>query len=92
MKVNMNTVEDRATVLATGVSFRGRTISIYNDHPSVHNARDPSQVEKVTIQDLPLYVDNRDIEALIKFFPGVKLIGGNTIWDWQRSRWKIVKF
>ena len=71
----MNTVEDRATLLATGFS-RGRTIPIYNDHPTVHNTIYHSQVEKVTIQELPLNVDNKDIETLIKSFPAVKFIGG----------------
>ena len=72
----MNTVEDRATLLATDFGFSGRTILNYNDHPSVYSTRDPSQVEKVIIQDLPLSVDNKDTEALIKSFLAVKLIGG----------------
>ena len=42
----------------------------------VYITRDPTQVEKVTIQDLPLNVDNKDIKALIQSFPVVKLIGG----------------
>ena len=38
-KIYLNIVEDRATLLATGFSFRGRIIPIYNEHPSVHNTR-----------------------------------------------------
>ena len=62
-KIYMNTVEDTATLLATSFSFRGRTTN-YNELPSVHNTRYPLIVGKVTIQDLPLNVDNK--EAVIK--------------------------
>lgn len=73
-KVYMNTIESRAQLLTMGFSFRGRSIEVHSDNPYFRTYSDSSSIEKVTVQDLPLNVENKDIEALIKSFPGVKLV------------------
>ena len=73
-KMYMKSIESRAQLLSMGFSFRGRSIPVHNDNPNFSNSHDKPPVEKVTVQDLPLDVESKDIEALIMSFPGVKLV------------------
>ena len=68
-----NNREARTKLLISGLSLRGRTITLYEKNPHTTNIHDPAvQAEKITIKDLPFSVDNEEIENYLKE-KGVKL-------------------
>ena len=74
-KIYLCDPEARAVLLSNGLSIRHRSINLYDENPYSMKRRYEGQTEKVTIQDLPLSIDNEDVYNLISSYPGCKIIG-----------------
>ena len=74
-KIYLCDPEARAVLLSNGLSIRHRSINLYDENLYSMKRRYEGQTEKVTIQDLPLSIDNEDVYNLISSYPGCKIIG-----------------
>ena len=81
----------RAVLLSNGLSIRHRSINLYDENPYSMKRRYEGQTEKVTIQDLPLSIDNEDVYNLISSYPGCKIIGDVKYSRAKKSSWWLVK-
>ena len=68
-----------------GAQKVGDLWKIYIDDPEARAMFLSTQIEKVTIQDLPLAIDNQEVYNLINSYPGCKIIG-----DVKNSKKKIL--
>ena len=74
-KLYVSTPEARATLLSRNISIRSRNVCLYDQNPFGMRRQNRVQTEKITIQDLPLSVDNEDVYNLITSFPGYEIVG-----------------
>ena len=74
-KLYVSTPKARATLLSRNLSIQNRTVCMYDKNPFGMRRQNRGQTKKITIQDLPLSVENEDVYNLITSFPGYEIIG-----------------
>lgn len=73
-RLYLHSLEAKTDLLTKGFSVRGKRVPIYEQNPRHINTSDPDvKVEKITMKDIPLSVDNKAVEDFFSGFPQVKL-------------------
>ena len=69
--------ESRITLLTKKIKLRNKTVQLYDKNPRVTNVQNPNiTVEKIIIKDLPLSLDNTEIDTFLKGYKQVALTTG----------------
>ncbi len=74
-KIYLRTIASRIEVLSKGISVNGIAITVFDSNPFVR-VFDNQHVEKITIKDLPLSMDNEKIKDFLKSQEGLVLKSG----------------
>ena len=73
-RIYVKSREARVSLLSKNISIRGQNILLYDKNPQVTHANSPDEkMERITIKDIPLSVDNSVIENFLKDRDGVEL-------------------
>lgn len=64
----------RLKLLTTGISLRYKSVTLLDELPTSRNMTEKPETEKITVSNLPLELDNKDIQTFLTSFTGVKLV------------------
>ncbi len=75
-KVYVKTITSRMELLSKGIMVNGIAVTLFDSNPFVREYDNNEQVEKITIKDLPLSLDNDKIKDFLKSHEGLVLKSG----------------
>ncbi len=75
-KVYVKTLASRMELLSKGISVNGISVTMFDTNPFVREFDNQEQVEKITIKDLPLSLDNDKIKEFLNSHEGLVLKSG----------------
>ena len=65
-KIYTVNAESRTALLAKGIHFRGRRISLYDEAPARDSFREYIPTEKIIFKDLPMDIENSELELYLE--------------------------
>lgn len=73
-RLYLHSLEAKIELVTKGFSVRGKRVQIFEQNPRHINTDDPdAKVEKITLKDIPLSIDNKAVEDFFSGYSQVKL-------------------